>query len=136
MICAICDVLDSIGTMIFALFVVLFPIMATLTGLLVAYILYNLILAIYFCIKKSRVKMYKRLRNSLCALLIFAVFAFLLFEMRSKSSVCYPCTPAGKAGGTEYGSAVTNKILQRVRVNLKAPKLRYNHGFKFLDSKA
>ena len=58
--------------------------------------------------------MYKRLRNSLCALLIFAVFAFLLFEMRSKSSVCYPCTPAGKAGGTEYGSAVTNKILQRV----------------------
>lgn len=113
MICAICDVLDSIGATLFALFVVLFPVMVTLIGLFVSYILYNLILVIYFCVKKSRAKMYKRLINSLCALLILALFAFLPFEV-SKSSVCYPCTPAGKSGGAEYGSVTTNKILQRV----------------------
>ena len=58
--------------------------------------------------------MYKRLRNSLCALLMFLLLAFSFFEVGSKSSVCYPCTPAGKSGGAEYGSVATNKILQRV----------------------
>lgn len=108
MICAICNVLDSIGTMLFALFVVQFPLMVMLVGLLLAYILYNFILAVYFCVKKSRAKIYKRLRNSLYALLTLTMFAFLLFELGSKSSICYPCTPAGKIEGAEYGS-ITNK---------------------------
>ena len=43
MICAICNVLDDIHAMLFALFVVLFPLMVMLTGLLIAYILYNFI---------------------------------------------------------------------------------------------
>ena len=108
MICAICNVLDYIGTTLFAWLVVQFPLVIMLTGLLLACILYNLILAVYFCVKKSKTKMYKRLRNSLYALLILAMFAFLLFGVGSKSSICHPCTPTGKVEGAEYKS-ITNK---------------------------